>query len=92
MRFALTAGQQSAHLGSQFAETRLLKQRPHRALDAPMRADAGGDLGGGYFPGAVPALQWDAGAALVYGGLGLLAALVGWFVVAPLNEALDRSA
>ena len=37
----------------------------------------GGDLGGGYFSGALPALQWSGSAALVFGGLGLLAALVG---------------
>ena len=37
----------------------------------------GGDLGGGYFSGVTPALQWDAGAALVYGLLGMAAALVG---------------
>ncbi|MES2685879.1 MAG: FtsX-like permease family protein [Pseudomonadota bacterium] len=37
----------------------------------------GGDLGGGYFSGVAPALQWDAGAALVYGLLGVAAALVG---------------
>jgi len=37
----------------------------------------GGDLGGGYFSGAMPALQWSGGAALVFGGLGVLAALVG---------------
>jgi putative ABC transport system permease protein len=37
----------------------------------------GGDLGGGYFAGAVPTLQWDAAAALVYGVLGVVAALVG---------------
>lgn len=37
----------------------------------------GGDLGGGYFSGAMPALQWSAGAALLFGGLGVLAALVG---------------
>ncbi len=37
----------------------------------------GGDLGGGYFPGAAPTLQWDAVAALVYGALGLAAALAG---------------
>jgi putative ABC transport system permease protein len=37
----------------------------------------GGDLGGGYFPGVAPSLQWDAGAALVYGLLGVAAALVG---------------
>lgn len=37
----------------------------------------GGDLGGGYFSGATPALQWSGGAALVFGALGVLAALVG---------------
>lgn len=37
----------------------------------------GGDLGGGYFSGVAPALQWDTGAALVYGLLGVAAALVG---------------
>ena len=37
----------------------------------------GGDLGGGYFAGIAPSLQFDAGAALVYGALGVAAALVG---------------
>ncbi|MEO8021936.1 ABC transporter permease [Polaromonas sp.] len=37
----------------------------------------GGDLGGGYFSGVAPALQWDLGAAAVYGLLGIVAALVG---------------
>ncbi|AVP58419.1 ABC transporter permease [Pulveribacter suum] len=37
----------------------------------------GGDLGGGYFAGVQPALQWSAPAALLYGALGLAAALVG---------------
>jgi putative ABC transport system permease protein len=37
----------------------------------------GGDLGGGYFSGATPPLQWSAWAALVYGTLGWLAAAVG---------------
>ena len=37
----------------------------------------GGDLGGGYFAGVAPALQWDGVAALIYGALGLLAALLG---------------
>ncbi|MFM9880712.1 MAG: ABC transporter permease [Burkholderiaceae bacterium] len=39
----------------------------------------GGDLGGGYFSGVAPALQWDPWAALAYGLLGTLAALVGGF-------------
>ena len=37
----------------------------------------GGDLGGGYFSGIAPALHWSSTAALVYGGLGVAAALVG---------------
>ncbi|WP_428573897.1 FtsX-like permease family protein [Ramlibacter sp.] len=37
----------------------------------------GGDLGGGYFPGVAPHLQWNTPAALVYGGLGVIAAAVG---------------
>jgi len=37
----------------------------------------GGDLGGGFFAGAAPPLQWHASGALVFGALGVLAALVG---------------
>lgn len=37
----------------------------------------GGDLGGGYFTGVAPALQWSGWAALIYGALGVLAALAG---------------
>ena len=37
----------------------------------------GGDLGGGYFSGVAPALQWSSGAALTYGALGVAAAGVG---------------
>ena len=37
----------------------------------------GGDLGGGYFSSAAPALRWSSGAAMIYGLLGLSAALVG---------------
>jgi putative ABC transport system permease protein len=36
-----------------------------------------GDLGGGYFPGVRPTLQWSAGGALLFGALGTLSALVG---------------
>jgi putative ABC transport system permease protein len=40
----------------------------------------GGDLGGGYFAGVAPSLQWSAPAALAYGGLGIVAAVAGgWF-------------
>ena len=37
----------------------------------------GGDLGGGFFAGSAPSLQWDGAAALVYGLLGVVAAGVG---------------
>jgi putative ABC transport system permease protein len=37
----------------------------------------GGDLGGGFFAGATPSLQWSGWAALLYGTLGVLAALSG---------------
>ena len=37
----------------------------------------GGDLGGGYFSGVAPSLQWNGSAALTYGALGVLAAAVG---------------
>ncbi len=37
----------------------------------------GGDLGGGYFAGVAPSLQWSALAAVSYGALGIAAALVG---------------
>ena len=37
----------------------------------------GGDLGGGYFSGVAPTLQWSSGAALGYGALGVVAAGVG---------------
>ncbi len=37
----------------------------------------GGDLGGGYFAGVAPTLQFSAGAALAYGTLGVAAACVG---------------
>eukprot|EP01136_Pigoraptor_vietnamica_P029378 Opistho-1_new@87493 len=44
----------------------------------------GGDLGGGYFSGVAPPLLWSPLAALVYGLLGVLAALVG----GPMYSAL----
>ncbi len=37
----------------------------------------GGDLGGGYFSGATPPMQWSATAALIYGMLGWAAAIAG---------------
>ena len=37
----------------------------------------GGDLGGGYFAGVAPALQWSGPAALAFGTLGIAAAMAG---------------
>ncbi|WP_374665453.1 FtsX-like permease family protein [Ramlibacter sp.] len=54
----------------------------------------GGDLGGGYFAGAAPRLQWDTPAALLYGLLGVAAAVVGGWLparqaaVLPLAQSL----
>jgi putative ABC transport system permease protein len=48
----------------------------------------GGDLGGGYFPGVSPHLQFDAVAALIYGGLGVLAAVVGGWIPARAAQGL----
>ena len=47
-----------------------------------------GDLGGGYFPGVVPTLQFSAGAALLYGALGVLAAVVGGWLPARSAQRL----
>lgn len=47
------------------------------ALAATALTVLGGDLGGGYFSGVAPPLHWSTSAALIYGALGLLAALVG---------------
>ncbi len=48
-----------------------------------------GDLGGGYFPGIAPALRVDALAALGFGLLGVLSALVGGWLPARRAEALS---
>ena len=42
----------------------------------------GGDLGGGYFAGVAPRLQWDGGAAVLYGLLGAAAAGAGGWLPA----------
>ena len=47
-----------------------------------------GDLGGGYFPGVAPHLQFDPLAAAVYGALGIAAALVGGWVAARAAQQL----
>ena len=54
----------------------------------------GGDLGGGYFAGIAPSLQWSGAAALTYAVLGIVAAAVGGWLPArsaqrlPLAQAL----
>ncbi|MBA4264707.1 MAG: ABC transporter permease [Comamonadaceae bacterium] len=47
------------------------------ALAALALSLLGGDLGGGYFSGATPPLQWQLWAALLYGSLGVAAAVAG---------------
>jgi len=47
-----------------------------------------GDLGGGYFPGITPRLQWSLWAALAYGALGVVAAVVGGLVPARMAQRL----
>ena len=51
----------------------------------------GGDLGGGYFPGVTPTLQWDGTSAAMYGLLGLAAALVGGWLPARAAQRLPAA-
>lgn len=49
----------------------------------------GGDLGGGYFDGVSPPLQWHTGYAVLFGALGVVAALAGgWW---PARAGRDLS-
>lgn len=48
----------------------------------------GGDLGGGYFPGVAPRLQWSTPAALLYGALGVVAAAAGGWLPARIAQRL----
>jgi putative ABC transport system permease protein len=48
-----------------------------------------GDLGGGYFPGVTPALQWSVSGLAGFGLLGTLAALVGGWVPAQHAQRLQ---
>lgn len=52
------------------------------ALAAAALSLLGGDLGGGYFPGVQPKLQWSALAAAGYGALGVAAAMAGGWLPA----------
>ncbi|GAB4397481.1 MAG: FtsX-like permease family protein [Rhodoferax sp.] len=47
------------------------------ALASLALTQLGGDLGGGFFAGVAPRLQWSAAAALVFAGLGVAASLAG---------------
>jgi putative ABC transport system permease protein len=47
-----------------------------------------GDLGGGYFPGVTPTLQFRYVSALIYGSLGVAAALMGGYVPARAAQRL----
>ncbi len=47
-----------------------------------------GDLGGGYFPGITPQVQFSAGAALVFGALGTASAVIGGWVPARQAEQM----
>jgi putative ABC transport system permease protein len=47
-----------------------------------------GDLGGGYFPGVAPSLQFDAVAAAIYGALGIAAAMIGGWLPARAAQQL----
>ncbi|MBS0427506.1 MAG: FtsX-like permease family protein [Proteobacteria bacterium] len=51
----------------------------------------GGDLGGGYFSGVSPRLQWSTPAALLYGALGLAAAGVGGWWPARAAQRLPEA-
>ncbi|MCG2593954.1 ABC transporter permease [Ramlibacter sp. XY19] len=52
------------------------------ALAAAALSLLGGDLGGGYFPGVRPQLQWSTPAAIAYGALGVVAAMAGGWLPA----------
>ncbi|WP_159914282.1 FtsX-like permease family protein [Pantoea sp. 18069] len=52
----------------------------------------GGDLGGGYFTGVQPALQWSGAGALVFAGLGLASTLAGGWWPARAAQSLPAAA
>ena len=51
-----------------------------------------GDLGGGYFPGITPSLQWSPWAATTYGALGVLAAIAGGWLPARMAQRMVPAA
>ncbi|MCW5659314.1 MAG: ABC transporter permease [Burkholderiaceae bacterium] len=58
------------------------------ALAAIALRSLGGDLGGGYFTGVAPQLQWSWAAAALYGTLGIAAAVAGAWWPARAAQAL----
>ena len=58
------------------------------AVAAVALRQLGGDLGGGYFTGVSPTLHWSPLAALLYGALGVMAALAGGWWPARAAQAL----
>ena len=76
-----TPGQRLALVLAESALLGLVGSAAGIALGTALAATAlqllGGDLGGGYFVGVQPALHWSGPAALLYGALGVAAALVG---------------
>ncbi|WP_332815673.1 ABC transporter permease [Ramlibacter sp.] len=94
----LDAGQRQRLVLAESALLGMVGSAAGVALGAALAALAlrvlGGDLGGGYFEGVAPRLQWSAAAAIGYGLLGVLAAMAGgWFPARsaqrlPLAQAL----
>ena len=76
-----TPGQRLALVLAESALLGLVGSAAGIALGTALAATAlqllGGDLGGGYFAGVQPTLHWSGPAALLYGALGVVAALVG---------------
>ncbi|MFT3720185.1 FtsX-like permease family protein [Pseudorhodoferax sp.] len=77
----LTAGERRRLVLAESAALGLAGSLAGLALGTLLAAAAlrllGGDLGGGYFAGVAPPLQWSGSAALLYGALGVAATLAG---------------
>jgi putative ABC transport system permease protein len=88
----LTAAQRLRLVVAEAAVIGLVGSALGLALGAGLAALAlrllGGDLGGGYFSGVAPALQWSLPTAVAYGLLGVAAAVVGAWWPARAAQAL----
>lgn len=88
----LTAGERRALVLVECALLGVLGSAFGLALGTGMAAVAlhwlAGDLGGGFFPGIAPSLQWSAGGAALFGALGTASALLGGWWPARAAEAL----